>query len=270
MADKNTDCPKGSEISVKEWLQQIGATNIHFTGGLYHGPPDFVIRYGGEQVAVEVTRLHDVEGWGKDREHAILRKARELYKEAQKEGCSWHGYIEYDPRESKKSMKDRSWQERMRTALRSEYQGEFQLLPSDRIEGEGIILHLLPEGNEGGIAQVSTNCGISLHDTLSERVIDTLEVKAEKMEKSENSHKFCQWWLVLDDEILVVSKNILVSSEIRTIEKRVRKCYSRRRWSKVVLMSRFQSVLPPAKPPKWFWLLWEDGDHPVLPKNPDR
>ena len=68
MIGKNRNRPKDSEIPVEEWLRQIGATNIRYTGGLSQGPPDFVIEYCGEEIAVEVTLLHDVEGWGRTTE----------------------------------------------------------------------------------------------------------------------------------------------------------------------------------------------------------
>ena len=167
-------------------------------------------------------------------------------------------------------MKGRSWQKRMYKALRSDYGGEFQLLSPRHIKGEGVTLYLWPASNRGGISQVTTNCGISPCDTLSEQIISILEMTTGKINNGENFNEYNQWWLVFDDEVLVAPKSILSSSETQMIEERIRNCSSRRQWNKIVLMSRFQFVPPPAKPPKWFWPLWEDGKHPVLPKSPDR
>ncbi len=269
MTEKNKEHPKGSEIDVQKWLRQIGAENICFTGGSSNGPPDFIIEFEGEEAAIEVTLLDYENGWSQTTEQAVFREARKLYEEAYKEGFAWHGYIEYDPRESKNSMKDRSWKKRMRKALRSTCAGEFQLLSPKIKRGEGVILNLHPASNKGGISQVCINCGSELLPILLERIVKTLETKTEKIRKSESFSEY-KWWLVLHDHIVLATRGILTDSEAQEIEGRVRDCLSRKCWSKIVLVSRFHTAIPPTQLSNSFWPLWEDGGHPDLPKSSDQ
>ena len=121
MGRKRQDGPKDSEISVCEWLEQIGATEIRFVGNdVGGGPPDFVVKYAGEEIAVEVCLLHDSDGWDRTEKHAFEQELRCLIKEVSKEENAprWHSSCEYDPREPyppRKSCKE--WKEKVRKAL---------------------------------------------------------------------------------------------------------------------------------------------------------
>ncbi len=58
MSENREQGPRESEVSVGEWLEQIGATAIEFVGDKCdEGPPDYLIEYDRETIAVEVTRL---------------------------------------------------------------------------------------------------------------------------------------------------------------------------------------------------------------------
>ena len=121
-------CPKGSEISIGEWLDQIGATNTQFVGGDENGPPDWEIQYKGEVIGVEVTLLHDTEGWGstkrgRRREKAFEGELRRFIEEMSKEGVQeWHVLCEYDPRVPRAPSVD-VWKARVRDALRNSPSG---------------------------------------------------------------------------------------------------------------------------------------------------
>ena len=85
MAPKTTQGPKGSEIPGGEWLVQVEATDIKYTGDR-GPPPDFVINYGGETIAVEVTLLHDQEGWPRAIEKAVERDLQRVIEEVSQGG----------------------------------------------------------------------------------------------------------------------------------------------------------------------------------------
>ena len=109
--------PKGSEIWIEDWLKEIGAENVQYVGSKdQDGPPDWVIVYEGKTVAVEVSLLHDSEGWGKTSEVAFGQELAKLIKEESGRGATapqWHARCEYDPRESKSSIRNqKEWKAR--------------------------------------------------------------------------------------------------------------------------------------------------------------
>ena len=261
---------KGSEISAREWLEQIGATKIRFVGN-GGGPPDFLIEYVGETIAVEVTRLLHYEGWERDEEIAFERELQTLIEAVWMEGDStprWHVRCEYDPREPcpPKEM----WIEHAREALRTAGPegGEYQLLAPETIRGRGVNLELLPASNEGSFSGVSTDKGLEVVGTLIERIIDCVSAKAGKIANGKRSKNYSRWWLVLDDEVLIAPVGVLTADERAKIEERIQGCDDRERWSKIVLMSRFQTTPPPPIREKWFYAPWEDPRHPPLPASP--
>ena len=67
MNDRSSHRPHDSEQIVLPWFKQIGMVDLRHVGN-EPGPPDFVSRYHGECVAVEVTRLLPSEGWGLTKE----------------------------------------------------------------------------------------------------------------------------------------------------------------------------------------------------------
>ena len=58
MAEKQKNSPQDSEITTGAWLDQIGATK-EYIGLDGPGPPDYVIQYEGDTIAVEATLLCD-------------------------------------------------------------------------------------------------------------------------------------------------------------------------------------------------------------------
>ena len=266
---------KGSEKSVEEWLGQIGATKVKHVGD-GPGPPDFVIEYAGEdRIAVEVCCLHDVKGWDKKeyRKHkcSFERELRALIEAEAARGENaprWHTFCEYDGVERVSSIRDRKrWKDKASTALRTPGTGgEFQLLSKEARRGREVILTLMPATNEGSFAGVNPDEGSIVGTTLSERIIAGIREKAEKVLRGTRAKKYDRWWLVFDDEILVAPADSLVR-ERAEIEARVRDSPDRTIWSKIVLMSRFQTVPPPPTAPKGYWSVWEDSKHPPLPQK---
>ncbi len=263
------NCPKGSEISSGEWLDQIGATK-KYVGRDGDGPPDWEIQYKGTKIGVEVTLLHNTEGWGRTKETAFERELERLIKKASKEGDRrWHARCEYDPREPRPpSSKDPTWKERVHDALENPFGGEFQLLPEEDIHRRGVVLTLDPASNEGSFSGVSRDKGCAVVPTLTERILACIQEKVAKIEKSEKAGRYRQWWLVLDDEIVIAPIKILSEEDRSEIEASIRECEDTVQFSKIVVVSRFQFTPPPVMQNKWFYAPWENPRHPPLPPSP--
>ena len=271
MARTRQQGPKGSEKTAEEWLRQIGATRIQYVGNCAGGgPPDFVIEYAGDEIAVEVLLLHDVEGWNKRKERFRFEsELRELIQEESTRGENaprWHANCEYDGVEAVSSIRDQEkWKDKARKALRtSGTGGKFQLLSKEKRRGRGVTLTLMPASNKGSFSGVSEDEGMIVQMTLSERIVCGVRDKADKVRSGKRAKKYDRWWLVFDDDILVAPIETLTTEERGEIEARVRDCPSRAIWSKIVLMSRFQTVPPPQTTPKWYCAVWEDSRHPLL------
>ena len=127
------------------------------------------------------------------------------------------------------------------------------------------MLTLMRATNEGSFAGVNTDEGSIVGTTLSEQIISGIKEKADKVLRGPRAKKYDRWWLVFDDEILIAPADSLVR-ERAEIEARVRDSPDRTIWSKIVLMSRFQTVPPPQAAPKRYWSVWEDSKHPPLPQ----
>ena len=270
MAKKRMNCPKESEISIGEWLDQIRATK-KYVGCDGDGPPDWEIQYKGDIIGVEATLLHDTEGWGRTKEKAFERELKRLIKEASKEGDHrWHARCEYDPRVRRPpSSKGPTWKKRVLDALESNIGGEFQLLPEEDVRGRGVVLTLDPASNEGSLLGVRVDLGCVVVPTLAESIIACIKEKVAKIQKSEKACCYRQWWLVFDDEIATAQIYQILSVEERNrIEASVRKCPDTMRLSKIVVVNRFQTTPPSVKQDKWFYAPWEDPRHPPLPPSP--
>ncbi len=107
-----------------------------------------------------------------------------------------------------------------------------------------------------------------LERTLTERVTACVKEKTEKVAKGSRTHQYETWWLVLDDEALIAPKRVMGTEAQAQIEEGVRTCAGRSQWSKIVVMSRFQTEEGPGKKPIWFWPVWEEPGHARLPGSP--
>ena len=272
MAGKRHDIPQGSEVPVREWLKQIGATDIRYVGD-GDGPPDFLVKYREEEIAVEVTLLHDSDGWSRTEKHAFEQELGHLLghliEEVSKEENAprWHSRCEYDSREPHPPRRNcKELKEKIREVLLTRgWGGEFQLLSPERRRGRGVILELWPASNEGSFVGVSEDEGCLTASDLAECIAARVEEKAKKVRQGKRTKAYEHWWLVFDDEVLVMPIGELPENERAIIEARVRECAGREQWNKIVLVGRFQTTPLPPKCPKWFYAPWEDHEHPALP-----
>ena len=264
--------PKDSEIPVGEWLEQIGAAAIEYVGNeAGGGPPDYTIKYEGERIAVEVRLLDDGIGWRAEKKRAFERELETFIREAtaEKNASKWHAWVEYDPDEPGPPKRgDKTWRETVRKALASgRPMEEVQLVPAEKRRGRGIVLTLLTASKQGSFNGLSEDIGHLVGGTLAERVAACVKEKAEKVARGSRAQQYETWWLVLDDEVLIAPKGVMSKDEQSQIEESVRTCTGRGQWSKIILMSRFQTVEPPEKQEKWYWPLWEDPRHAPLPRS---
>ena len=104
-----------SEQEVPNWFRQIGATDPpRFVGDKgKQGPPDWVIRYEGNTIAVEVTLLRDEKkGWPRAMEMGIENKLCELVEKVSWEHGSplaWQVSCEYAPEQPRRTMRTGKW-----------------------------------------------------------------------------------------------------------------------------------------------------------------
>lgn len=262
--------PKDSEIPVREWLDQIGATDIRYFGDR-NETPDFEITYFGERVAVEVARLPLAVGWKKNVEIAFERELKSLIEEIADDPGNprWHSRCEYDSRDRCPLPSEaEAWKERARKALLTRgSRGGVQLLPLGQFVGRGIVLELLPAKNRGSFSGVSPDQGYMIESTLDNRLDYWIDRKSKivREKKPDNDHR--HWWLVFDDEIVMAPAGILRENREK-IELGVRDNADIGLWSKVVLVSSFQLERAPPECPKWFWPLWENPRCAALPDSP--
>ena len=270
MANSQRKGPKGSEIPIQEWLEQIGATDISYVGDR-NSPPDFTIMYSGKKISIEVARLIPNVGWEKKTEIAFERELRDLIEEIASDPNNprWHSSCQYDASDRCPSRSESEvWKERARKALCTAGPGgEFQLLSHNNLNGRGIILELYPAGNEGGFSGVSEDEGYMVEETTVDRLVRWIDKKSSLVRKTKPIDGNRIWWLVFDDEIVVAPAKFLMESR-EQIENIVRNKIDTKLWSKVVLVSRFQLDRPPPIRPKWFWPLWENPQCTALPDSP--
>ena len=279
-APKRTACDHlpQSERTACAWLQQVGCTSIEHVGDAAHeGPPDFVAEFRGEEVAVEASLLQEQaeddahgQGWRETERIAFesaLRDTIRGYYEENPDAPQWHIVCEFDPQEdgppklhTKRGHRAR---DRVAEALSGNLSTPLQLLPESRRRGRGVTLDLWPTSGEWWLGPVGSDEGGYL--PLADRVADVVADKTEKVANGRRASRYDRWWLVLDDEVLIVPYTLLDDRERREIKAQVRECPGRERWSKIVLVSRFQSEPPPPKLPKHHWPLWEHPDDPALP-----
>ena len=263
--------PKGSELTIEEWLEEIGATDICFVGG-GEGPPDFLVRYRGELVAVEATRLQSSDGWREDRRRAFERQLGNLIAEVygkRADTPKWHARCEYDPREpGPPGQHCKEWQEAVRQALESKEHGpRIELVPRHKRRGRGVTLELCAASNEGSFAGVEVDQGSFVSAELADQLSAVVSEKTGKVQSGNRARNYERWWLVLDDKILMVGMEVLQPAERSNIKTEVRQATGREQWSKIIIVSRSHGVSANTREAKKFFPLWEDPEHPALPEG---
>ena len=248
--------PRGSEVPVRSWLETISTTDVRYVGE-GKGPPDYLVRFGGDEVAVEVTRLLDNRGWPERQRIAFQRTLAAVIEMVSKEKGAprWHTWCEYDPRTRRPPRATGAWREVVKQCLRTPGPGgTVQLISDGSRVGRGVVLWYTPAGNAGGFARVSEDTGIRPAGTAGDRIANVVAVKAQKVQKGLRAQAFSRWWLVLDEEIVIVHP--ILGREWTYVEDHVQFCEGIEQWNKVVVYSRFTG--------SWR-TIHERGGEPALP-----
>jgi hypothetical protein len=273
-----------SEQVVRNWFRQIGATDPRFVGDKgEQGPPDWVIRYEGNTIAVEVRLLRDEQnGWPRHVEMGIEDKLCKLVEQVSREHGSplaWQVWCEYAPEQPRRTMKASKWENRALRILRSAASAApvprtDRLLAKEKTRdyGWGVFLEVIaaPAKQNSGLVQVSVGQGHLVNKSVIENASSAIDHKAKKLrgsiDRGERSRLYDNWWLVFDDELVRVP--ILEDDEWKSIHQEIRGCLGIEAWSKVVLVNRFQPRDTTRPTNKWYHALWEDPGHAPLPPSP--
>ena len=230
---------RGSEVPVGDWLGTVGATDVRFVGD-GEGPPDYLVQFGGEEVAVEVTRMLDRKGWPERHRIAFERALAAVVEmiAREKEAPRWHVWCEYDPKMKGPPQTNGAWREVVEKSLRTPgLGGEVQLIPEKLKVGRGIVLGYMPASNAGSFAGVQSDMGIRPAGAVLDCIADVVAMKAQKVRNGTRAQSFTNWWLVVDEEIVIVHP--VLGREWIDVEDHVRLCKGIEQWNKVALFSRF-------------------------------
>ena len=182
----------------------------------------------------------DGEGWPREQRVAFERALEGVVDSIKNERGMprWHVRCEYDPSERRPPKPRGEWVERVRSALRRPGAGgEIQLVPDASRVGRGVVVEYLPAGNDGSFSGVSEDMGIFVAGTASTRIAACVGQKARKVRKGARAQNYSRWWLLLEDEVVIVHDAL--GDEWSVVEDSVRCCEGIDQWSKVVLLSRY-------------------------------
>jgi len=161
-------------VPVGNWLATVGATDVRFAGDA-EGPPDYLVRFGGEELAVEVTRMLDGKGWSERQRIAFQCAPAAVVKMVAKEinAPRWHVGCEYDPRVPRPSKPNGARNEFVKESFRAPGPGgAVQMIPDGLRVGRGVVLGYTPAGNAGGFSGVSMDTGNRPASTAGDRIVD--------------------------------------------------------------------------------------------------
>lgn len=228
---------RGSEVQAEDWLTRV-ASNVRYVGE-GEGPPDFVVRFDGKEVAVEVTRTLDGEGWPPEQRIAFERKLKAVIQSVKDEPGTprWHVRCEYDPEEPRPPKPNGRWSDQVRHTLRKPGPGgQLQLIPRESRVGRGIRVTYMPAGNDGGFSRVEEDIGIWPGGTASTRIAACVTEKARKVQNGRRAQEYARWWLVLVEE--VVHSHAWLGEEWSNVQAGLQCCEGLDQWNKIILLSR--------------------------------
>ena len=229
---------RGGEKRASTWLNRVADKVCYVGNG--EGPPDFVIQWGGTEVAVEVMTMLDGEGWEPTRRIAFERALRDVVEGVRNETGTprWHVSCEYDPRVPRPPKPRGSWEETVRDALRRPgLGGEVQLCPQSLRVGQGIVVKYVPASNDGSFSGVMEDTGLLVAETALTQIESCVARKARRVRKGHRARRFTSWWLVLVDEVVIIHE--VLGEEWADVKAGVRTCEGIEQWNKVILLSGF-------------------------------
>ena len=213
---------------------------------------------------------------------AVENKLCELVEKVSREHGSpvaWQVLCEYAPKQPARTMGAGKWENRALGILRGAASAApvhlmDRLLAEEKTRGygRGVFLDVIaaPAEENSGLVQVSNGQGDLVDKVVIENTSSAIELKVKKVRASigrgERSQFYARWWLVFDDELVMVP--VIQGDEWESINGAVRACPGIDAWSKVVLVSRFQPVDTTRVMNRWYHTFWEDAGHAPLPPSP--
>lgn len=232
--------PRGSELVVRDWLQRRSdVVESRYVGDLGEGPPDFLAVFDGEEVAIEVTRMPVETGWPRDQRLAFEAELQEVVQSVKDDPQAprWHVLCEIDERQPRPPRRHGEWRERVRTALLSRSAaGRLQLMAEDERVGRGVVVVHLSASNDGSLPFANQGGGYYVVGSASTRILEEVHGKALKVRQSKRGQEYAHWWLILDDEVVIVHGG-LTAGEWQGIRDVVAASEHVAVWSKVILIS---------------------------------
>ena len=233
--------PRGSELVVRDWLEQRpDIEDVRYVGDAGEGPPDFLARFHGVEVAIEVTRMPLDDGWSEHRRIAFEKELCRVVQSVKDDPHAprWHVTCRIDPRQPRPPRRNGDWRERLREALSNgSAPGSLQLMAESERVREGVVVDYFPASNDGSLPAANQLGGYSVVGAGSTRILDEVRAKALKVGRSRRAREHADWWLVLDDDVVIVHGQ-LDAGEWRQIRDVVAASDRIDAWSKVILVSR--------------------------------
>lgn len=233
--------PRGSEIVVQDWLQRRSdVVDFRYVGDLGEGPPDFLAVFHGEEVAIEVTRMPLDTGWPEDQRLAFEAELQQVVQSVRDdpEAPRWHVLCEIDERQPRPPKRYGEWKEHVREALLSgSAPDRLQLMAESERVGEGVVVEYFPASNNGSLPFANQGGAYFVVGSASTRILEEVHAKAIKVRQSERAQEYPHWWLILDDEIVIVHGG-LATGEWLSIRDAIASSEHSQAWDKVILISR--------------------------------
>lgn len=233
--------PRGSELLVQEWLhRRPDVVDVRFVGDEGEGPPDFLAQFHGLEIAIEVTRMPLDTGWPEDQRLAFEAELQQVVRSVKDdpEAPRWHVVCRIDHRQPRPPKRNGDWKERVREALLSgNAPGRLQLVAESERVGQGVVVEHFAASNDGSLPFANQGGAHLVVGSASTRILEEMHTKALKVRQSERAHEYSDWWLVLDDEVVIVH-GTLTAGEWRHIRDTVAASEHLAVWNKVILISR--------------------------------
>lgn len=213
--------------------------DIRYVGDLGEGPPDFLAEFHGEEVAIEVTRMPLDSGWPEDQRIAFESELRQVVQSVKDdpEATRWHVLCHIDYRQPRPPKRNGHWKERVREALMSgSAAGKLQLMGESERVGKGVVVKHFPASNDGSLPFANQGGAHLVVGSASTRILEEVHAKAVKVRQSERAQEYSNWWLILDDEVVIVHK-VLNEGEWQHIRGAIAASEYIAVWNKVILIS---------------------------------
>ena len=146
-------------------------------------------------------------GWPEDQRLAFEAELQQVVQSVKddSEAPRWHVLCEIDRGQPRPPKQNGAWKEYVREALLSENApGRLQLMAEGERVGDGVVVEYFPASNDGSLPFANQGGAYFVVGSASTRILEEVHAKALKVRQSERAQGYLCWWLVLDDEVVIV------------------------------------------------------------------